>query len=133
MPDNAVLCCNRAMAHLKADNFKSAEVDCTKCLELDSSQIKAWYRRGLARKALRKYHSSLSDFEMTLQLDSKNKAAQKEKIWTKRKLDAMLKKSQKQTFGTSKKKQTTKENKMRKNVIEECDDDSDSDLHARML
>merc|ERR1712129_305094 len=55
-----------------------------------------------------------------------------EKIWTKKKLDEMLKKSQKQTFGTSKKKQTTKEDKMRKIVIEECDDDSDSDSHDRI-
>merc|ERR1719384_799535 len=71
-PQNAVLFSNRAMAKLKNKDFKSAESDCTQCIELDSSLIKAWFRRGLTRKALKKYNKSLEDFETALKLDPKN-------------------------------------------------------------
>merc|ERR1712154_74819 len=113
---------------------KGAELDCNKCIELDSSQIKAWFRRGLARKALKKYNKSLQDFQTVLNLDPNNKAAKKEKIEMKNKLQSMLKKSKEQKFGNKrnlKKTEMNKENKankMRRIVIEECDDsDSDSD------
>jgi len=119
---------------LKNKDFKGAELDCNKCIELDSSQIKAWFRRGLARKALKKYNKSLQDFQTVLNLDPNNKAAKKEKIEMKNKLQSMLKKSKEQTFGNNRNLKKTemnkenKDNKMRRIVIEECDDsDSDSD------
>eukprot|EP01084_Bolivina_argentea_P102217 183158_1 len=118
-PYNAVLYSNRAMAKLKNKEFRAAELDCDQAIELDSTQIKAWFRRGLARKSLKKYNKSLNDFDNALRLDPKNKAAKKEKIQMKSKLDAMLKKSKQRSV-------TAKESKMRRIVIEECDD-SDSD------
>lgn len=51
-PENAVFYNNRAMAELKLRNFYGVIADCTKCLELDSSQKKAYFRRGCARKEL---------------------------------------------------------------------------------
>merc|ERR1712154_617329 len=113
-PENGVLYSNRAIAKLKNKDFKGAELDCNKCIELDSSQIKAWFRRGLARKALKKYNKSLQDFQTVLNLDPNNKAAKKEKIEMKNKLQSMLKKSKQQKFGNNrnlKKTEMNKENK----------------------
>jgi len=123
-PDTAVLYSNRAMALLKTNDFASAESDCTRCLELDSSQIKALFRRGLARKGLKKYHLALRDFESALKLKPEDKAALKQKREMKQKMDAMLKRSKERQFGSSKPKVASKD-KMRRIVIEECTTDSE--------
>ena len=41
---------NRAMALLKLGQFAEAEADCTAALELDPSYVKAYSRRGTARR-----------------------------------------------------------------------------------
>ena len=78
-PSNAVLYNNRAIAKIKNKDFIGAEIDCDKCIELDSSLVKAWFRRGLARKSLKKYNKAQQDFENVLKMDPNNKAAKKEK------------------------------------------------------
>ncbi|KAJ3242339.1 hypothetical protein HDU81_005092 [Chytriomyces hyalinus] len=41
---------NRAMAHLKLNQFEQAESDCTAVLSLDSKNVKAYWRRAVARR-----------------------------------------------------------------------------------
>ena len=41
---------NRAMALLKLGQFEDAEKDCTMALDMDASYVKAWSRRGTARR-----------------------------------------------------------------------------------
>ncbi len=62
----SVLYANRAMASLKLHDYKSAEADSTKSLELDPSFIKAWQRRGAARKALGRLREAAEDLEQAL-------------------------------------------------------------------
>lgn len=47
-------------------------------LEVDSANVKALYRRALARKALRRYSHAAKDLHELLKIDSKNTAAQSE-------------------------------------------------------
>ena len=54
-PDNAVLLANRAMAHLNMKQHVDAELDCTRCIALDKTFIKAYQRRASAREALGKF------------------------------------------------------------------------------
>eukprot|EP00485_Elphidium_margaritaceum_P013240 CAMPEP_0202686816 /NCGR_PEP_ID=MMETSP1385-20130828/2578_1 /ASSEMBLY_ACC=CAM_ASM_000861 /TAXON_ID=933848 /ORGANISM="Elphidium margaritaceum" /LENGTH=419 /DNA_ID=CAMNT_0049341475 /DNA_START=35 /DNA_END=1294 /DNA_ORIENTATION=+ len=152
LPSNAVLFSNRAMAKLKVNDYEGAEIDCDASIELDATLTKAWFRRGLARKMLKKYNTALQDFESVLRLDAKNKAAEKLKIEMQAKLKVMLERSKKPQFLASKSskknkaktdKKSTSANddksdekekvtvkqtpgKMQRIVIEECSD-SDSD------
>lgn len=57
---------NRAMALLKVNDNQRAEEDCTKTIELDNTFIKAWQRRGAARKAMGRYHDAVEDLEYAL-------------------------------------------------------------------
>lgn len=58
--------------------FFQAEQDCTVALELDVSFDKAFYRRGLARKELKRYKSALQDFKQALKLSPNSSEIQKE-------------------------------------------------------
>ena len=77
-PKNAVLPANRAMAKLKMKDWKSVENDCTLSLSLDSTYVKAYHRRGTARKNMKKFSDALKDFEKTIELEPNNKQAQAE-------------------------------------------------------
>ena len=77
-PKNAVLPANRAMAKIKMKDWKSVENDCTLSLSLDSTYVKAYHRRGTARKNLKKFSDALKDFEKTIELEPNNKQAQAE-------------------------------------------------------
>ncbi|KAK6165356.1 hypothetical protein SNE40_022298 [Patella caerulea] len=77
-PDNPVGYTNRALCYLKLNQPTEAASDCDKALELDSTNCKALYRRGLANKMLKHYKDCLQDLSQVLKLDPKNKAAQKE-------------------------------------------------------
>lgn len=57
---------NRAMAFLKIEDYQAAEDDCTRTLELDSTFIKAWQRRGTARKAMGRFREAVEDLEYAL-------------------------------------------------------------------
>merc|ERR1712013_38697 len=105
----------------------AAESDCSLCLELDAAHIKALFRRGLARKALKKYRLALRDFEAALKIEPENRAALKQKKAMAQKLQSMLKRSKERQFGSAAPKNSTqsKSEGMRRIVIEECDSDSD--------
>ena len=53
---------NRAMANLKLSEFKLAQEDCTKSLELDATYVKSYLRRATALKKLRRFKEALSDY-----------------------------------------------------------------------
>lgn len=75
---NAVLYSNRAMAHLKLGDFKSAEEDCTLALALDPRNVKALLRRGTARGFQQTYTDALADYQAVLRLEPNNKDARTE-------------------------------------------------------
>ena len=81
IPDNPVYYLNRALARIREDEYKLAEMDCTMAILLDSDPLvsckhlllndklfKAFYRRGMARIELFDYEGARSDFEMVLKL-----------------------------------------------------------------
>lgn len=118
-PKNAILFCNRAIANLKLEDFKSAEIDCNLGLKLHSkkaTKMKIYFRRGLARKSLLKYKQSIADFKKVLNIDGKNRAAKNEL----RMVNKILSKEKKMKIMKHKKNK----NESRKIVIEEVEDDS---------
>jgi len=56
--------------------YAVAEQDCTKAILLGTKDPKAWFRRGSAREALKRYEEALADFEEVLRIDPRNKVAQ---------------------------------------------------------
>ncbi|TYJ58652.1 hypothetical protein B9479_000488 [Cryptococcus floricola] len=79
-PQDPVAYCNRAQAYLKLDKFQDAERDCSSALDLPKGKgnIKALYRRGLARKGLQRNAEAIEDLEAILKLDRKNEAVKTE-------------------------------------------------------
>lgn len=75
-PKNALLPANRAMAYLKTKDWSKAEADCSLALSLDETYVKAYLRRGTARKELKEYEKAIEDFKHVLLLEPKNKEAQ---------------------------------------------------------
>lgn len=59
----AVVYANRAQACLKLGQAEQADKDCSEALELDLQSIKAWQRRGTARKMLGNHFGAAEDFE----------------------------------------------------------------------
>ena len=60
---SAVVYANRAQACLKLGQAAQADKDCSEALELDMQNIKAWQRRGTARKTLGNHFGAAEDFE----------------------------------------------------------------------
>ncbi|KAK3834026.1 MAG: hypothetical protein J3R72DRAFT_526983 [Linnemannia gamsii] len=77
-PSNPVLPINRAMALLKLERFAEAELDCSLGLKLDNKNVKALWRRGIARRSLGRVDESRKDFETALTIDPFNKAVKEE-------------------------------------------------------
>ena len=71
---NCLAYANAAMAHLKLNNHAKAEQACSKALELDPTYLKAYQRRGTARKALGKLLEAAQDFEAALRLEPSSQA-----------------------------------------------------------
>ena len=69
----ATLYCNRSMAHLKLENWELADADADSALDLDGAMVKAYLRRGTARRAQHRYADATRDFERVLQIDPSNK------------------------------------------------------------
>ena len=69
----ATLYCNRAMAHLKLENWELADADASSSLDLDPAMVKAYLRRGAARREQHRYADAVQDFERVLQIDPTNK------------------------------------------------------------
>lgn len=57
------------MAFLKLQKFLEAEVDCTEAIKLDSSFVKAYHRRCVARKKQGKLKEALEDAEVAMRLN----------------------------------------------------------------
>ena len=89
-PTDAIVPSNRAQALLKLQRWHEAEVDATTALSIDSTAVKALFRRAQARRHLRKFAGSLSDCQMLAKLDPTNKAAQALAV----EVEALLKKQQ---------------------------------------
>jgi len=69
---NSTLYCNRAAAGMKLKKFNEAIEDCTKSLDLDSSQVKALLRRATCYMQLEKFDEAVRDYEKLVQTDSDN-------------------------------------------------------------
>eukprot|EP00758_Cryptobia_borreli_P002023 Tbor_TRINITY_DN2715_c0_g1::TRINITY_DN2715_c0_g1_i1::g.15220::m.15220 len=59
---------NRAMCYLKEDNLADAESDASNCIDLKRTYHKAYYRRALARRGLKKFADARKDLETVLAL-----------------------------------------------------------------
>uniref|UniRef100_A0A8C4X3K0 Uncharacterized protein n=1 Tax=Erpetoichthys calabaricus TaxID=27687 RepID=A0A8C4X3K0_ERPCA len=68
-----------AMAYLKLKKYCEEKNDCNIAIALDGSYSKAFARRGIARKAMKKIKESKEDFETVLKLKPGNKQAKDEK------------------------------------------------------
>merc|ERR1719409_1697928 len=72
---------NRAFAYIKQKQWTEADADCTKALVLNAANIKANYRRAMARVELQQYEGALADVELVLKGAPQSEAQQlKERI-----------------------------------------------------
>lgn len=62
-PNLHVYYTNRALCHIKLENFDLAVADCSKAMELKPDFPKGYYRRGVALAALGKFKEAVRDFE----------------------------------------------------------------------
>lgn len=74
----AVAFANRAMAYIKMRRFEEAEYDCSEAIDLDDRYVKAYSRRGTAKKELGKLLDAIDDFEFALRLEPENKELKKQ-------------------------------------------------------
>lgn len=75
---DAVLHTNRALCHLRLGQYTDAVADCNAALQLDSTNVKALYRLGLAEKHRKNYQESLRAFNSVRQYDKNNKEVLRE-------------------------------------------------------
>lgn len=69
---NPVFYCNRAAAHCRLFDYRSAEQDCVKSLELDPTYSKAYGRLGIAYSKLDKHAEALAVYKEAVRLDPQN-------------------------------------------------------------
>ncbi|XP_077990089.1 sperm-associated antigen 1-like [Glandiceps talaboti] len=104
---------NRALCYLKTNQPLKAETDCSTALGLEPDNIKAYFRRGQARKALQHYKDSLHDLSRLLQIQPSNSAAKKEleivkDSWRKELREAQKESDKKETEKKASKKSAKK-------------------------
>ncbi|CAO4368105.1 unnamed protein product [Caenorhabditis nigoni] len=68
-----VLYRNRALARLRRDDFEGAQSDCNKALEFDGADVKALFRRALAREQLGNVGPAFNDAKEALRLSPQDK------------------------------------------------------------
>lgn len=61
---NVTVLCNRSLCQLRLKNYIAAEMDASKALAIDSSFVKAFHHRGLARHALGRLESAIQDLKV---------------------------------------------------------------------
>jgi len=71
-PENIAAFCNRSLAFLKLGKSVEAEADANKCLVRESKQIKAIFRRGLAKKMQYRLEEAYDDFLKAQEIEPKN-------------------------------------------------------------
>jgi len=84
--ETAAAYANRAMCWLKLEEWARAEADCSRALELDAVAfgVKAYQRRGTARREMGKYMDSVMDFEEALRLEPSSKILKEERAKSQR-------------------------------------------------
>lgn len=63
LKNDPIILCNRALVHLKCENFGSALSDSSAAIALNPQNTKAYYRRGMAYFALTKFTLAGHDFK----------------------------------------------------------------------
>jgi len=89
---------NIAQAHINLKEYGYAAQKATSVLNKDSNNMKALYRRGVARNHLSLPEEAMEDLKKALELDSENKSVKNEIIKSK-KLIAAAKKKTKEVYG----------------------------------
>ena len=113
-PSSHVVFANRALAHLRENNFEQAERDCTTALDIDPTYIKALSRRGMTRHRRGKYKGAMQDFEAALAFDPANKELNDMLVKAKKKFE--------ESAGA-----TVKASFKRVAIAEDSEDDDDGD------
>merc|ERR1712146_78632 len=67
MPKQCGLC------QLKLQTWKCVVTTCTDALKIDSNNVKALYRRGVARRQMQQWDEAKTDLESALEVEPKNK------------------------------------------------------------
>lgn len=65
VPLNPATLSNRAMCRLKLKRYKGAEEDASEAIAIDKTSHKAYFRRGLAHRALKKLEAAQADFKVS--------------------------------------------------------------------
>jgi tetratricopeptide (TPR) repeat protein len=63
---------NMAMCQLKSKNYKNVIINCTKSLEINKSNVKSFYRRGLAYLNQNEFDDAIRDLNKAIDLDPKS-------------------------------------------------------------
>jgi tetratricopeptide (TPR) repeat protein len=77
-PNSSVLFANRSMCHLGMGASSLALNDADKAIEYDASYVKAYYRKGAALMALKRYSESKDVFSQGLALSPEDKELQQQ-------------------------------------------------------
>lgn len=109
---------NRALCYLKLKQPKKAIEDCNQALKIQSSCVKALFRRAQARKMLKDYKEALADFAKVLKIEPNNNAAKNEADLCKTEFCTELRNIQAHNEAAKKKESAGKGKKV---VIEEVD------------
>ena len=72
-PHSVVLLSNRSAVHLFQHNYALAIIDSSKAIQLDSSCIKAYYRKACALKEISNFTEALEVISVAMEIDSENK------------------------------------------------------------
>ena len=64
---------NLSACQLKSFNYKMAILNCNKCLDLDSNNVKALFRRAQSYMYMNEFEKSLDDMNIALKFDPDNK------------------------------------------------------------
>ncbi|CAL6302437.1 unnamed protein product [Bathycoccus prasinos] len=70
LKNDPIILCNRALVHLKCENFGSALSDSSAAIALNPQNTKAYYRRGMAYFALTKFTLAGHDFKKRLKFEA---------------------------------------------------------------
>jgi serine/threonine-protein phosphatase 5 len=64
--EQAVFYANRSLCHIKLESYGEAISDASRCIELDPSYLKAYFRRAEAFLALARFREALEDFKRVM-------------------------------------------------------------------
>ncbi|GAO45881.1 hypothetical protein G7K_0127-t1 [Saitoella complicata NRRL Y-17804] len=123
-PQDQVYPSNRAMTNLKLERWADAEEDCNKALALTAQNVKALWRRGIARKNLGKLVEARQDWELALKIEPGNSTIMDEL----KQLEWLEKKAKRATRGIRPSRLANVEN----NPTHEASDASYASLDARV-